>query len=295
LSFRALGLSWFEKRASLPADSFSPCLTCGGAEGFLPVTCPYPLRFFCRSFSKVPFGFAMVFSGLSKLGKVPYATFFLASPPFAWSGGFIKRGLSAFCLFLLVGNLLIFFASSFLGGLRSNGSLEGLQNVGNFRVVDDRLWRGSAPSSEDYQVLADAGVTTIVDLRAERNLRVDEERLEQLGLVRHHVPIRDGQTPTNHQIIQVMNILRDSSGITFLHCGAGVGRTGTMTAAYLVAMGTTDAPSALRSNLEVGPPSLEQIIWAAGLRPDRVRKPPLFLVAVSRVLDAPRRMYSYIK
>ncbi|WP_406215152.1 hypothetical protein [Streptomyces canus] len=43
----------------------------------------------------------------------------------------------------------------------------------------------------------------------------------------------------------------------FVHCGAGVGRTGTMAAAYLVKTG--EQSSAVRRNLAVGPPSIEQI------------------------------------
>ena len=74
-----------------------------------------------------------------------------------------------------------------------------------------------------------------------------------------------------------------------VHCGAGVGRTGTMVAAYRSAMG--DGGDAVRQNLAVGPPSLEQLVFASRIDSGASR-PPLAVVATSRVLEAPRRMWS---
>jgi hypothetical protein len=80
--------------------------------------------------------------------------------------------------------------------------------------------------------------------------------------------------------------------VTFLHCGAGVGRTGALAASYLVRTGQAGPAEALRRNLAVGPPSLEQIAFAATLDGESVQRPPAPVVAVSRVLDAPRRLWS---
>lgn len=74
--------------------------------------------------------------------------------------------------------------------------------------------------------------------------------------------------------------------------GAGVGRTGAMAAGYLVRTGQATPSEALRRNLAVGPPSLEQVAFVADLDGHRVDRPPAPLVAVSRVLDAPRRLWS---
>ncbi|MGW0839960.1 phosphatase domain-containing protein [Streptomyces sp. NPDC002787] len=81
----------------------------------------------------------------------------------------------------------------------------------------------------------------------------------------------------------------------FVHCGAGVGRTRTMAAAYLVRTGQEDSPGAVWRNLSVGPPSIEQIYY--GLMREREREtaqPPLPAVAVSRLVDAPRRIWSHV-
>lgn len=76
-------------------------------------------------------------------------------------------------------------------------------------------------------------------------------------------------------------------------CGAGVGRTRTMAAAYLVRSGEETPTRAVRRNLAVGPPSIEQIYYALCLGPGRPGRPPFPVVAVSRPVDAPRRMLSW--
>lgn len=167
--------------------------------------------------------------------------------------------------------------------------------VRNFAVVDDRVWRGGAPSERGYSALAEAGVRTVVDLRAERDLAVDEKALTALGIRRVHLPVRDGQIPSAHQVERFLDAVRTSPGPAYLHCGAGVGRTGAMAAAYLVATGQAAASDAVRRNLAVGPPSLEQIAFAAGLDGTEAQRPPAALVAVSRVLDAPRRIWVQLR
>jgi hypothetical protein len=64
-----------------------------------------------------------------------------------------------------------------------------------------------------------------------------------------------------------------------------------MVAAYRSAMGLGGGSDAVRQNLAVGPPSLEQLVFASRIEAGASR-PPLAVVATSRVLDAPRRMWS---
>ncbi|MFF8190380.1 protein-tyrosine phosphatase family protein [Streptomyces bobili] len=66
-----------------------------------------------------------------------------------------------------------------------------------------------------------------------------------------------------------------------MHCGAGVGRTGTMAAAYLVQSGEKSSTAAVRRNLAVGPPSIEQIHHGLRLSRSEAEQPPLPVVTVS--------------
>lgn len=205
----------------------------------------------------------------------------------------LQVALLAFVVFLVLGNLAIATAWQ-IQSRRPPAATElpAIEGVKNLTAVDGRVWRGAAPSRSAYARLADAGVTTVVDLRAEENVDVDVERLATMGIRYVQLPIRDGQTPNSDQVDRFLGEVERSDGITFVHCGAGVGRTGAMAAAYLVASGETGGVDAMRRNLAVGPPSLEQLVFAATLDGDGTGSRPAPVVAASRVLDAPRRLWS---
>ena len=198
--------------------------------------------------------------------------------------------LAGLIAFLAVGNLVIFGMTVWARHAHGGAAIEAPASINNFRVVDDKLWRGAAPGREGYAALASKGVKTIVDLRAEDYVRVDEPYLNSLGLRLVRIPIRDGQSPTPDEVKTFMDAVKTTEGTVFVHCGAGVGRTGTMVAAYRVAVGASGL-DAVKGNLSVGPPSLEQIVFAADMEAGEVRRPNAVLVALSRTLDAPRRTW----
>jgi hypothetical protein len=67
-----------------------------------------------------------------------------------------------------------------------------------------------------------------------------------------------------------------------------------MVGAYFVSSGTASPGEALRRNLAVGPPSLEQIWYVASLDGE-FDQPPFAVKVVSRALDAPRRIWSRVR
>lgn len=176
-------------------------------------------------------------------------------------------------------------------GTRSVKGIHNFQPVG----TDGELWRGAAPSPAGYRALAELGFTTVVDLRAEKLSAAQLALPREAGLDVVRVPMRDGQTPRPEQVRRLLDTVSESSGPVFVHCGAGVGRTGTMAAAYLVKTGQEDSPGAVWRNLSVGPPSIEQIYYGLMLERERdTAQSPLPVVAVSRLVDAPRRIWSYV-
>lgn len=207
-------------------------------------------------------------------------------------GGLFLKGVGAAVAFLVVGNLAILAASMWARETTQTTRPTTVAGVDNLRAVDDRLWRGGAPTTDGYRNLRKAGVTTVVDLRAEDGLEHDVRTVRELGLNLVRIPMRDGQVPSADEVDAFLAATETSEGKVFVHCGAGVGRTGAMVGAYQVKQGEMSGATALRRNLAVGPPSLEQIAFVATMGDGLPEKPGSMLTAVSRLLDAPRRMWS---
>jgi protein-tyrosine phosphatase len=203
----------------------------------------------------------------------------------------VVAALAVFVGFLALGNLAILGAHALARHSAGSPPSIDVQGIEKFRVIDGKLWRGAAPNRDGYASLAAHGARTVVDLRAEADVRVDREMLDDLGLDLVRIPIRDGQTPTTDEVERFMAAVRASDGPVFVHCGAGVGRTGAFAAAWTIAVGEADGLEAVRSNLAVGPPSLEQIAYAARFDPRDPDRPSPVVVAVSRLLDSPRRTW----
>ncbi len=202
-----------------------------------------------------------------------------------------RRSFIALAAFLLIGNAVIYGAAAVANATVSTTRVDGVDGVDKLRSVDGTVWRGAAPTEDGYRSLAEAGVTVVVDLRAEEDAADHDAFVESLGVRVVHLPIRDGQLPSAHEVRRFLAIVEKSEGFVFVHCGAGVGRTGAMAAAYVNATGQANGPGSLAANLSVGPPSFEQIVFAAGGADD---KPNPLVVGVSRFLDSPRRLLAIL-
>lgn len=203
------------------------------------------------------------------------------------------KGAAGFVAFLVLGNVAIVAASWWARETTpASAPPATIAGVDNLRAVDAKVWRGAAPTTEGYRNLAHAGVRTVVDLRAEDGIEADFQTVTDLGMKLVRIPMRDGQVPSAAEVDAFLAAAGESDGTVFVHCGAGVGRTGAMAGAYLVSQGELSNTGALRRNLAVGPPSLEQIAFVAKMDSGAPEKPGTMLTAVSRVLDAPRRLWS---
>lgn len=97
----------------------------------------------------------------------------------------------------------------------------------------------------DLALLRRCGITALITL-TERDL--PQEPLARHGLKNLHLPIRDREPPTVAQIqmlLKRMEVLLQRGEVLAVHCLAGIGRTGTVLAAWLVREGLT-ATEALR-------------------------------------------------
>jgi len=104
-------------------------------------------------------------------------------------------------------------------------------------VIDDRVIATHRPGDRELRALASRGVTHVISLTV---APLDAERLREVGLRGVHIPLHDMSAPSFDEIsrfVATLSSLLDAGQRVAVHCGAGLGRTGTMLACYLVSTG----------------------------------------------------------
>lgn len=109
----------------------------------------------------------------------------------------------------------------------------------NFSFVVEGVLAGLArPRHGDIAALPSHGVVALVSLT---EAPLDRDAVARQGLEYLHLPVRDFGAPSMETVETFVKFVRrihaERGGAAAVHCGSGMGRTGTMLACFLVSEG----------------------------------------------------------
>jgi len=104
--------------------------------------------------------------------------------------------------------------------------------IKNFGKMDERFYRGARPKDEDYKVLAELGIKTVIDL-TDNSREYEQPAVEAAGLRYINIPMVDKSYPSMDQVNEFLKVVDNpETGKFFVHCAGGRHRTGVVGAVY---------------------------------------------------------------
>jgi atypical dual specificity phosphatase len=116
-----------------------------------------------------------------------------------------------------------------------------------------------APIDYDLQLLIKLGVTHLITLTEDG---LDNDVLLRNGMHSIHLPIFDKEAPSLAQaymLVYRMQRLLDQGYVLAVHCHAGIGRTGTLLAAWLIREGGLSAKDAIARLRSINPAYVQTV------------------------------------
>lgn len=137
--------------------------------------------------------------------------------------------------------------------------------AGFFWIVPGKLAGCAEPGvvssiGYDLDLLARLGVNHLVTL-TEKDL--DQHELQRHGFRNIHLPIFDREAPSIRQtymLLRRMQALMDAGDVVAVHCKAGIGRTGTILAAWMIREGGIDARCAIERLRTINPAYVQTVL-----------------------------------
>jgi atypical dual specificity phosphatase len=127
--------------------------------------------------------------------------------------------------------------------------------------IDEPLVRGTSnPTTEQLQEWYAEGFRTVISF-LEENLqspRYDVKTVQAMGYERYNIPVENFEPPTLRQFSEFLAIMERAvaRGKVVLHCQGGLGRTGTLAAAYWINKGLS-AEQAIQKVRAANPLAIE--------------------------------------
>ena len=133
-----------------------------------------------------------------------------------------------------------------------------LSKPANFSWVEERIAASAVPNGAKHLTwLKKQGIDTILCLVEKP---VNKREAEELGIEYIHIPLNDHEPPEVEALTEAIQHIKrvTSSGRRILvHCAAGMGRTGTVLAAYFMAEQGMSADEAIYHVRSLRPGSIE--------------------------------------
>ena len=104
--------------------------------------------------------------------------------------------------------------------------------IKNFGQMDVNYYRGAQPKRDDFQSLKDLGIKTVIDLQGNPT-DYEKSAVESLGMTYINIPMSGYKYPKAENIERFLKLINDPETVAFfVHCKAGIHRTGVVGAAY---------------------------------------------------------------